>query len=947
MVTGTLLGFHHHSVKAYFAFVAAGTAAARDSAPCLFEEHLSQGKDFAVLLRTKFYRPSLPQDLLVRPRLIDQLNQALRHPLILISAPAGYGKSVLASSFLQTCPLPSAWLSLDEQDADLRLFLDYVLTALDALFAGSLRHTQSLLAGTSLPPVAIIADSLVNELAELESEFILVLEDVHLLRTADIYGFLSALLRHPLPGFHLLLLTRQDPPLELGRLRAYDQLGEIRGRDLRFTAGEMAAFMDHAVAIRLRNETLAVLAERTEGWAAGLRLVALMLRNGGDADQQIAQLGAENRYVVDYLVSQVLARIPPELEDFLLKTSILDMLCGSLCDAVMDAGDATARGQANLQWLEELNLFTMCLDEERLWYRYHHLFQGLLRSRLERTLNVGAIAALHLRASAWYANHGHIDEALRHALAGGDTPGAVQLVAQHRHHLVNTEQRPRLERWLTVFPEATVAQHPDLLLAKVWSNRTGRSDTQTGLARLEQVQTLVDRLTSEPERARQFQGEIDALRCIGKTFAANDPQGVIMLATRALETLPREWYLARATAWLHLAVAQHMCGQLELAKTLLTIGQQEDMAASNAAYVRIAGASAFIHWMNADLARLLQTAQHIVGVTQSANLVESHNWGHCFLATATYQRNELAAAELHANVVLEQRYGCDPVSVAHSACVLAAIHQAHGSPEAARVTLEQARDYLREMRSEALLLLVQAFGAELAARQGDLDTAGRWAATVGPLIPLGVMAFFYAPQLTLPRVLLAMNTPASRQQAAASLSRLHAFVTETHNTRFLIDVLALEALLHAAEGNEPAALQTLEQALLLAQPGGFIRVFVDLGPAIAGLLKQLPRQNPAAEYVDRILRAFAATATGALPSAQLRRLPAAPTNLVEPLTRRELEILELMAQWLSARDIAQRLVISEATVKRHIANIFQKLAVNKRGEAVTTAIALGLLPARP
>ena len=209
------------------------------------------------------------------------------------------------------------------------------------------------------------------------------------------------------------------------------------------------------------------------------------------------------------------------------------------------------------------------------------------------------------------------------------------------------------------------------------------------------------------------------------------------------------------------------------------------------------------------------------------------------------------------------------------------------------------------------------------------------------------MAFFYAPQLTLPKVLLVMNTPASRQQAAAALARVHAFVTATHNTRFLIDVLALEALLHAAEGNEPAALQALEQALILAQPGGFIRAFVDLGPAMAGLLERLPRQGLAAEYVDRILRAFAATAPVALPPAQVRRLPSRPANLVEPLSRRELEILELMAQWLSAKEIAQRLVISEGTVKRHIANIYQKLAVNKRGEAVTAAIALGLLPARP
>ena len=688
-----------------------------------------------MLRRTKFHRPSVPQDHLVRSRLFDNISQGLSRPLSLISAPAGYGKTVLASSFLQTCPLPSAWLSLDEQDDDLRVFLEYVLAALDAVFPGSLRRTQSDLAGTSLPPVSVIADRLINELAELEREFILVLDDVHVLHSADIYAFLAALLRHPLPGLHLLLLTRQDPPLALGTLRAYDQLTEIRGQDLRFTTGETAAFMARAVAIPVRDETLAVVAERTEGWAAGLRLVALMLRNGGDADRQVAQLHAENRYVMDYLMSQVFSRIPPELEDFLLKTSILDMLCGPLCDAVMAAEGLTPRGQANLQWLEDANLFTMCLDEERLWYRYHHLFRGLLRGRLEHMAGADEIATLHLRASAWYANHGRIEEALRHALAGRDTPGAVQLFAQHRHHLLNTEQWPRLERWLAIFPEATMALYPDLLLAKAWSARAGRADPQTVLARIEQAQTLVDHMTGDPEHARQFQGELDALRCIAKSFAANDLQGVITLATRALETLPRESYLARATAWLHLAVGHQMRGQLELATTVLALGQQEDKEISESAYVRIAGASVFIHWTNADLARLLQTAQQMVAVSQAGNLHESHGWGHCFLATATYQRNELADAELHANVVLEQRYGCDPLPVVHSAFVLAAIHQARGSPEEVRLVLEHVNDYLVETRSVALLPLVQTFGAELAARQGDIDTAGRWAATIGPRYP--------------------------------------------------------------------------------------------------------------------------------------------------------------------------------------------------------------------
>ena len=706
---------------------------------------------------------------MARPRLTDTLDRGLSRPLTLICAPAGYGKTILASSFLETCSLPSVWLALDENDNDLRVFLDYLLAAIDSAFPNSLHGTKGILAGATLPPVSVIADSLINELAGLGRPFILVLDDLHEIHDPDIYRLLDALLRHPLRGLHVMFLTRREPALGLGKLRARDQVTEIRSHDLRFSMQETAVFMDRAIDAVLRDDALAALTERTEGWAAGLRLAALTLRYGGDVDHQVARSHAENRYVTDYLVSEVLAHVPPEIRDFLVRTSILSRLCGSLCDAVTQSEGLPPHGQAHLEWLEDANLFTLSLDEGRLWYRYHHLFQVLLQRDLARQLNAEEIRALHRRASAWYANHGEIEEALRHALAGQDTLGAVQLVAEHRHHLLNTEQRPRLERWLRLFSGADVLQHPDLLLARAWLALPGRANSRTVLELVEQAQALVDQMTGQAEHASQLQGEIDTLRSIEKGFAANDPQGVITLATRALETMPRQWYLARSSAWLHLAAAYQMSGQLDRSYSVLAVGQREDTAEIDSPRMRIGGSSVFIHWIAADLPGLLQTAQRVVSFSQAANLHESLGWGHYFLAAATYQLDDLAAAEVHAKAVQEQRYASDPIAVAQSAFVLAAIHQARGLPEEARLVLDRVNDYLVETRSEALLPLVQAFGAELAARQGDVDTAGRWAATVGPLVPFGLMAFFYAPQLTLPKVLLAMNTPASRQQAAAAL----------------------------------------------------------------------------------------------------------------------------------------------------------------------------------
>ncbi len=876
------------------------------------------------------------------------LSQGMSHPLTLISAPAGYGKTVLTSSFLQSCGLPWVWLSLDEHDNDLHLFLEYLVAALDSHFSGALRETQSLLAGTNLPPITVIADTLLNELDELAREFCLVLDDLQAIQDPAVFNFLAALMLHPLPGMHLMLLTRSDPPLGLQTLRARDQMSEIRMRDLRFTAAEAAEFLEQGVAVPLQDDVLAALAEQTEGWAAALRLTALALRYRGDVDPQLAQLHAENRYVMDYLVNEVLVRIPPELEDFLIKTSILDLLCESLCDAVMEPEDRVHQSQSYLRRLEAMNLFTVALDEQGNWYRYHHLFQALLRRQLTSKFSTQDIEALHRRASAWYATHDSIELALEHALAGNDTPSAVQLVAQHRHALLNSEQLPRLERWLRLFPAATLEQSPELLLVKVWVAELGRvAPAQMVLHMLGQAQAAIAQGAVPPERARQLEGEIAALRSMERTFAVDDPQGTITLATRALELMPQDWRLARVQAWLHLAGAYQSSGQLDRAYALFATAQQAEAMASPAPHLRLLAASCFIYWIAADLTRTAQAAQQTIDVGQAMeDQRESLGWAHYFLASVYYQRNDLAAAELHANCVQDLRHVCAQVAVVQSAILLAEIQQARGAPAAARAVIERLKSYLAETPGGAMQLFVGAFEAELAVLQGDLESAGYWATTVGPRLPLSIMSNHFAPQFTLPKVLLRMNTPVSRQQAAAALERLYTFVTTTHNTRFTIEVLALQALYYDAEGDEPAALNALEQALTLAQPGGFIRVFIDLGLGLVTLLQRRAKRAGATKYIEQILAAFAAESARAERPHPPSAAPAPSAALIEPLTDREIEILELLAQRFSAKEIAQRLIITERTVNRHTANIYQKLAVNNRRAAVAAGRDLGVLPAQ-
>ena len=506
---------------------------------------------------------------------------------------------------------------------------------------------------------------------------------------------------------------------------------------------------------------------------------------------------------------------------------------------------------------------------------------------------------------------------------------------------MDTEQWQLHNRVLRLFPHggccslAGPDDHDGLAVA------FGRSDLAHMGNLLDRAERLVALMVDQPEQAAQLRGEIDTLRITVAIEMAADPESVIELGHQVLSTVPHGRYYVRAVAWLWLAVAYQMVGKLEQAYAALAEGQIEDVAPDGTVRGRVAGSRAFISWMAADLQAIPPQADHLRVVGETFQQPESLAWAHLLLCSVAYQHNNLPTAEAHAKALEEMRYVGTPMAYLQSAFVYASIHQVRGQSTEAQRKVDLALTFLRETRSEGLMPLAQAFQIELATRQGDLDAASQWATSIGPHVPLTLMPYFYAPQLTLAKILLAQNTYVSRKQATDELSRLYDFVTATHNTCFTIQVLALQALVYKAQGNEQAALATLQEAVLLAQPGGFVRLFVDLGPAMAYLLGRLATTGSATDYVGFIQHAFVAE-----PSK--RTLPPVTSDrqsgLIDPLTKRELEILELLAQRLTAREIAEELIVSEQTVKRHRANIYQKLGVHSRKQALNTASALGILP---
>jgi LuxR family maltose regulon positive regulatory protein len=902
------------------------------------------------LIRTKLHRPPVAADHLHRQHLLERLEKNVGRPLTLVSAPAGYGKTTLMSCWLESCDVPSAWVSLDENDNELRMFLAYFLAAVQSIFPGAARETLAMLNAPELPSLRVLALSLINELDQIEKNFILVLDDYHVIHDKAVQDLLIELLKHPPGPMHLVMAARRDPSMPLTTHRARSQMTEIRVQDLRFSAEETAEFLQAALDTPIDGATASVLEEKTEGWATGLRLAALSLRNRSDLDRIMANIPEDNCYVTDYLLTEVLLNQPEDIREYLLATAVLNRFCAPLCDAVCVPGtyawECKIGGPQFIKWLETSDLFVVPLDDSGQWFRYHRLFQELLRNHLKHKFSPDDIADLHKRAGAWFGENGLVEEALRHKLEGGDAEGAAQLVAQYRNEVMNQEQWHRLVRWMGILPPNIITKSPELLITQAWSfwNRM-RLPEMAGV--LDQVEPLLAAMSSESEKNRELQGELYAMRSLQYFLSAPcDGPRALDYARRAVTQIPRRQYSARGFAIIMLAMSLQMTGDSGRAHSVVLEALSEKEARRTTQHTRLLMTLGFLQWAEADLIRLEQTTQEQLKLSMELELSESLQIARYFLGVYHYCRNDLGKAEQNLTAVAKATNVGNVFNFAHSAFALALVYQSQGRPSKAREVNQMVISHSLETGHAAMLQMAHAFEAELAVRQGNFAEANHWEKTFDPE-PFRAAHRFYVPQLTMVKVLLAKGTSESQERAAVLLNRLHEFFTSIHNTRFLIDVLALQAILHDARGDELAALSVLERTITLAEPGGFIRPFLDLGPKMADLLNRQATQNIAVKYVGQIMAAFRSDEMVAAPEATVGQpvyiSGVMAQDLTASLTNRELEILTLLAQRLRNKEIADKLFISPETVKRHTINIYGKLNVHTRQEAVAKAQALGIM----
>jgi LuxR family maltose regulon positive regulatory protein len=911
-------------------------------------------------LATRLHAPPPPPRLVPRPQLMERLQQSVERPLTLIAAPAGFGKTTLLAAWLEQSALQSAWLSLEPDDDDLTRFWCYVFTALARVQPGSGASALSLLQGPALgppPPIETVLSVWINELAALPRPLVLVLDDYHVIAAQPLHRSLAFLVEHLPPQLHLIISTRADPPLPLARLRARGQLSEIRAADLRFSAAETAVFLTQALGPQLSAQVISALEARTEGWIVGLQLAALSLQGRPDISGFVETFAGSHRYIVDYLLEEVLAQQPEPVQNFLLQTAILERLQGALCDAVLGEPGAAASGQAMLEHLEQANLFLTPLDDERLWYRYHQLFAEALRHRLQRR-QPALVPGLHRRASAWHARHGLLRDAVHHALAAADFEQAARLMEQAANALVRRGEIATLQRWVDALPSHLVRSRIEIAVWRGWLLFvSGQHEAaERHLDELERT-FAIDRAAAErsagqataggPASAAEIYGRITAIRA-SIAIIHRDLPGTIALSRLALEYLPAQNMARAYVAW-YLGKALWLSGDLESASTALAAAERVSWEVGH-----LYGVFLVVH----DLAQLQIAQGHLRLADQTyrqalARALEQGGrqpaLGPAYVGRGNLEREwnhlEAAAALLEEGLRLCEQTGNMQLTV-QAELGLGFVLQARGEAEGARATLRRALQIAEQPGQPASsAALVKACQAWLALLQGDVAAAMGWAHACGLSADHEPMDVREREALTLIRVFIQQRR---LDQARQWLARLLQRAQAQGRGGSVIEILMLQAEVEQAAGELDPALDCLARALALAEPEGYIRLFVDEGPPLARLLALLrarPGSRPPgpSAYCEQLLAVLGtppdeagARPTGGGPRSGVGRLS-------EPLSERELEVLRLIVAGNSNREIADRLVLALSTVKWYVNILYSKLQVKSRTKAIARARELNLV----
>lgn len=902
------------------------------------------------LLETKFHLPQIRRGV-ARPRLSKRLDRAWESALTVVSAPAGFGKTTLLTQWLATqLPerRPTAWLSLDRSDNDPRTFWTYLVSAL-RIVAGTVGAEALALLQSPRPPMEAVLSSLINDLNGQAGDVLLVVDDYHLIDSREVQEDMAFLLDHCPAQVHLVIVGRADPPLPLARMRTRGELVEIRAADLRFTAGEAAAYLDDVMGLDLTAQDIATLDSRTEGWIAALQLAALSLQGRDDVAAFIAGFAGDDRYIVDYLVEEVLDRQPADVRRFLLQTSILGRLTGPLCEVVTGQPDA----KAMLAMLERGNLFLLPLDDRRSWYRYHQLFADVLHAHLldERP---GDVLGLHRRASAWYEGQGDVSQAIDHAMAAPDFERAAELLERAIPDLSRRRQEGAVRTWLELIPDDVVRVRPVLIVgfagsllsggqfegvesllrdAERWLDQPRSSGADAAMASPEMV-------VADHEQLRHLPALIELYRA-ALQLALGHPEATVQHARRAID-LSAEGHIGRASAAGLLGLAAWTGGDLETAHSAYTACSAGLLRAGYVAdTLGCAVALADIRQAQGRLGAALRTLESALqrAGEQDGTALRGTADMHVGISSVLRERGDLSGArqQLLRSDKCGEHNGL-PQNRYRRRVAMARILTAEGDLDGAVALLDEAErlyvgDFFPAVRP------VPALRARVWILQGKWRDAAGWAQEQNLAAGDDLSYLREFEHITLARMLLAQS-PAGRpdDELTDLLERLRIAAEQGKRAGSVLELLMLQALSHQGRGDTPAALASLQGALDLAEPEGYLDLFVAEGPPMAALLRAVEHRAKNRKQVGALLAALDAAVVTTSPGPIDRHDP------VHRLSRRELDVLALLGTDLAGPDIARRLFVSLNTVRTHTKNVYEKLGVNSRRAAVRRGIELELIP---
>ena len=897
------------------------------------------------LIRTKLHRPPLPSDYVCRDRLLSQMDKAMDVPLTLVSAGAGTGKSVMVAAWLEDRGHPYAWMSLDDSDGNLRRFLSYLVAGLESLHPDTLKDTADLLRSPELPPVHVIATHLTNDLDRGTTPQVLVLDDYHLInRDSRVHEQIRCCLNHPPRNCHLVLVAREDPPLALASLRGGGKISEIRQQDLPFSIAETADLLSRSVQSDLSEKQIEAIQLKVEGWAAGLRLVALACRQAPDIDTFVAQLGGNLPNTTAYLMDEVLTALPAAFSGYLIKTAVLDRFCPALLDAIHpDAEPATTEmnGARFVELLNRSNLFAVPLDANLEWFRYHHLFQQLLLDSLKQVCSPDEIHALHSNASTWFEQQGYIDEAIRHAVAADDQEAAADIIERHRSEPLIADRWWELQDWLDMLGAGVKQKRPAILMSHGWL-----AYFRLQLDALSLIVQKFDSLADQVEEPIL----VAERNCFAAVLAYWDGNGAECqrCCEAALAAWPSHSRMVAGEVRVYRAFAQHMNSDTQLALQQLRSDVKSADKDSALFVTRVLAGVSLVHLLNGNLELAYEGARQLGAVAIRARLPYARFWTELPSGISAFHAARFDQAKEHFAFCAKNPYGFETRAAADGFTGLALCEQFTGNPQQAMATLEKAAAIIGEIQDAESSGLVESGRARVQLLQGQSEAALRWArvANIEPYPP-GMFLWLEIPENTERRILIAAGTTAECEKSLDDLVNIRSQLEACNTVNHVIQVAVLQSLALERLGRSTEAKAALLECVELAEPGEWVQPFVEAGEPLMGMLTSISEAGHHREFIRSVLTAYdqyvAAASRG---SGTDVAAPHVPDHVgLTDLTNRELDILELLANRLQNKQIGARLNISTHTVKDHLKHVYQKLEVSNRRDAVARATRVGLLTA--